>query len=244
MIYLHNEDYLTRVRHMPDRCVDVVITDPPYLHEKGGRGKMIRGESLDRDRFNMKELGDFGEEEINTFLSETRRLMERPQWFIFCSEKQLYFYIRWAVQNKMKYNILCWCKPLSVMNRERFSTNIEYVVRIYGNGCALNKLDLEAEPEKTRFYSKHQTLAQIRGADKKHPSQKPLELLFPFIELATEPGGIVFDPFLGSGSTAVACALSGRSCVGVEKTAEYYEVAKQRIGSETQETPEDDEWVL
>lgn len=59
--------------------VDIIITDPPYIHEKGGRGKLLLGESLDREKFNMKKLGDFGKEQIYEFLDTTLSLMKKPQ---------------------------------------------------------------------------------------------------------------------------------------------------------------------
>ena len=209
--------------------VDIVITDPPYIHEKGGRGKLLLGESLDREKFNMKKLGDLGKEQIYEFLDTTLSLMKKPQWYIFCSEKQLVYYLDWCKENKMKYNLLTWNKPLSVMNRERYSTNIEYIVRIYTNGCALNKLDLEANPEKTILYSKYKSYSQIRGKGKLHPSQKPIELLKEFIELYKSEDDIIFDQFMGSGSTGQAAIELGREFIGSELDEHFFDVANNRL---------------
>lgn len=75
---LYNDDYINILNCMIDNkiYVDIVITDPPYLHEKGGNSKMLTGQSLDRREFNMKELGDFGESNIYTFLDTTKKLMK------------------------------------------------------------------------------------------------------------------------------------------------------------------------
>ena len=222
------KDYREIIKDKNIKC-DLIITDPPYLHEKGGRGKMLLGESLDREKFNMKKLGDFGKKEIYEFLNLTKSIMEKPQWYIFCSEKQMVFYLNWCIENKYKYNILTWNKPLSVMNRERFSTNIEYIIRIYNNGCALNKLDLEEFPEKTEYYSKHIYHTQLRGKNKLHPSEKPIEILKKYIELSSKEKDTIFDPFMGSGSVGEACKILNRNFVGSELEEEYFEISKNRL---------------
>jgi len=64
---------------------------------------------------------------------------------------------------------------------------------------------------------------------KLHPSQKPVGLLKKILLFYTEDDDIIFDPFLGSGSLAVACELCGRNWVGVEIKEEYCKIAKQRL---------------
>jgi DNA modification methylase len=62
-----------------------------------------------------------------------------------------------------------------------------------------------------------------------HPTQKPIALMRWCIELFTFPGDTVFDPFMGSGATGVACVQLGRSFVGCEISEDYYNIAKRRI---------------
>lgn len=63
----------------------------------------------------------------------------------------------------------------------------------------------------------------------KHPTQKPLSILKELIQSVTNPGEIVLDPFMGSGSTCVAAAILGRRYFGIELDKDYYEIAKARI---------------
>jgi DNA modification methylase len=70
-----------------------------------------------------------------------------------------------------------------------------------------------------------------------HPCVKPLALLRWLCRLVTPPGGTVLDPFLGSGTTAVACALEGFDLVGIEKDAGYVEIARRRVNAALAETP-------
>lgn len=62
-----------------------------------------------------------------------------------------------------------------------------------------------------------------------HPTQKPLWIIRKIIEHTTRPGTLVLDPFLGSGTTAVACAELGRECVGIDMDEEYCQIAERRV---------------
>lgn len=62
-----------------------------------------------------------------------------------------------------------------------------------------------------------------------HPCPKPLSWMLWAVEFASEPGHVVFDPFMGSGTTAIACIQSGREFIGVERDEEYFSIAVRRI---------------
>ena len=69
----------------------------------------------------------------------------------------------------------------------------------------------------------------VSGHGRHHPTQKPVELLAYLIEKIVPPGGLVLDPFLGSGATAIACAQTGRRCVGIESDPAYADIARRRV---------------
>ena len=214
---------------------DLVITDPPYLHNKSHRrkdGKDIHLESnssfanssLYRDGGElMANLSDFGEKEITSFLRIINNNMDKTHAFIFCNETQLNFYINEANNLKLKTNILIWEKPLSIINKNRFSLNAEFIVRVYTKGCTLNKLDNNS------LYGRVQRCGVVRGKGKIHPTQKPIELIQRIIDISTKENDVIFDPFMGSGSTGVAAKNSKRKFVGVELDEKYYNLASQRI---------------
>lgn len=62
-----------------------------------------------------------------------------------------------------------------------------------------------------------------------HPTQKPVGIMRPLVQYACPPGGVVIDPFIGSGTTAVACREVGRRCIGVEADERYLEAAARRL---------------
>jgi DNA modification methylase len=76
----------------------------------------------------------------------------------------------------------------------------------------------------------------LKGASKEkcgHPSQKPVDLIAKLIACASDPGDLVLDPFLGSGTTAVVAQSLGRSWLGIEVNPDYVELARQRIAEST-----------
>jgi DNA modification methylase len=133
----------------------------------------------------------------------------------------------WAVRNNKKFTILTWEKPLSILNRNRFSQNLEYVVRIYDKGTALNLLDLDNFPDKKNYYSKNRKLNS--PTKKIHPTQKPIEYLLGLIELCTNEGDLVLDTFFGSGQTGKACQMLNRNFIGMEKEEEFVDKAKNYL---------------
>lgn len=72
-----------------------------------------------------------------------------------------------------------------------------------------------------------------RGADNTHPTVKPLALMRWLVRLITPPGGLILDPFAGSGTTGVAAALEGRRCILIEKEPTYAAICRERIAKVT-----------
>lgn len=67
------------------------------------------------------------------------------------------------------------------------------------------------------------------GGEHYHPTQKPVSLMMWLLEEYTKPGDLILDPYMGSGTTGVACMRLGRQFIGIEKVANYYEIAEKRI---------------
>jgi site-specific DNA-methyltransferase (adenine-specific) len=80
-----------------------------------------------------------------------------------------------------------------------------------------------------RFFYCAKASKADRGEGNGHPTVKPTELMRYLCRLVTPPGGVVLDPFMGSGSTGKAAALEGFRFIGIEREAEYLEIARQRV---------------
>jgi site-specific DNA-methyltransferase (adenine-specific) len=94
---------------------------------------------------------------------------------------------------------------------------------------------MEGKPrrEKTSLAASEEILQPTtKGTMNTHPTVKPIDLMTYLIRLVTPKGGVVLDPFMGSGSTGKAAVLEGMNFIGIEREEEYYEIAKQRIENE------------
>jgi site-specific DNA-methyltransferase (adenine-specific) len=85
-----------------------------------------------------------------------------------------------------------------------------------------------------RFFYCAKASRSERGADNKHPTVKPLALMRYLVNLVSRPGHIVLDPFMGSGTTGIACRELGREFIGIDNNAEYCQIAERRIAAGAQ----------
>lgn len=81
----------------------------------------------------------------------------------------------------------------------------------------------------SRFFYCSKATKRERGEGNNHPTVKPVNLMRWLVRLVTPPGGIVLDPFAGSGSTGVAAKLEGFHFIGIEKEEAYADIAETRI---------------
>ena len=77
--------------------------------------------------------------------------------------------------------------------------------------------------------SSSESSGKERGEGNIHPTVKPVKLMQYLVRLITPKGGTILDPFMGSGTTGIACIEEGFSFVGVEKSEEYFKIAESRI---------------
>ncbi|MFC5099752.1 DNA-methyltransferase [Kibdelosporangium philippinense] len=115
---------------------------------------------------------------------------------------------------------LVWHKPISRPRRGGFKAAAEYI--LWGTN---GKFDASREVYLPGLFS----ASQPRGHQRHHITQKPVEGLLAELVQICPPGGVILDPFAGSGSTGVAAIQAGRGFVGIELSAQYHEVANQRI---------------
>lgn len=231
-ITLTNEDNMELMARYPDNYFDLCITDPPYWHKKSPGKPYSERDSYDThskfansslykaDGFMMNKMSDFTDKDVNLFLNLLKNKMKKMNAYIFCNDTLVPYYAMWAEKNKLLFSILVWEKPLSIINKNRFSQNIEYIVRIYDYGTALNKLNNNLYYNKVKKYTIN---------NKVHPTQKPVNLIKEFIELSSKENDIIFDGFMGSGTTAIACYDLKRKIIACELDKEYYDKAIQRI---------------
>lgn len=234
-IKLWHGDCLELMKDIPDKSISLVITDPPYWHKKSPgkpysqrnqchtKSKFSNSNLYSQDGYMMKAMSDFNQDSISTMMKELSRVCKILNAYIFCNETQVPYYAMWAEKNRYMFSILIWRKPLSIINKNRFSQNVEFIIRIYDYGTGLNRID------KNYYYDRVKDVKPISGKNKLHPVQKPLELINQIMELSSKEGDTVLDPFMGSGTTGVACINTGRKFIGIELDNNYFDIANKRI---------------
>jgi len=224
-------DCIEAVKKLPNKSVDLIVTDPPYLHIKGGcKNKKLNVGCRDANSKVVSEMSDFGKSQIYSFLDNIKCKMKKVNMYIFASKLQLPYYLNWALENKLQFDVLFWFKNTTRMISTKFyASNVEYIVRIYSSGCALNNIVREDGKADSELYQKFFVYDSPNKNKKLCETQKPLAMIERIIKLSSNEGDLVLDPFMGSGTTGVACRNLGRNFIGIDNDPEICEVAKERI---------------
>lgn len=206
--------------------IDAIITDPPYEISNSGGGMLNqKGRDFIKqiDSMGMCESGFF----IAGFLTQIVSIFSRKENFsgvFFCSLKQLKDYINWAEVNGLQYGVGVWHKPdPAPLCNNKYLNDLEYWVYIKGNKSKI----LGDYSTKSMSYT-----AGVNKKDKqlfKHPTIKPVNLMEKFVINHVIDGGVVLDPFMGSGTTGVAAVKQGKKFIGIEKDKRYFDIACERI---------------
>lgn len=224
---IYNTNCYEFIKTLPDKCVDLVYTDIPYempsFHSIDvGGAKAISSEMLAQKEKLLNGI-DY------SILDDLCRICKHIYIYIWCNKTQIPKILNYFMCKKVNFNILCWCKtnPTPLGNFP-FLSDIEYLLCFYESGCLFNKgINL-----KSKFY-----VSATNQKDKKlydHPTIKPMEFVKRSILLSTKKGDIVFDPFMGSGTTAVACKELNRHFICCELDKRYYDIAIDRLKGITQ----------
>lgn len=223
MIDLRQGDCLELMKDIPDESIDLIVTDPPYKFENQGGGFYAKNKSTKRVYLdNLKNINccEFNPYE---FLNILKPKLKKFYGYFFCNKTLIEDYIKFARDNKYNFDVLVMAKsnPIPSFNNHHLS-DLEYIILIR---------------EKGTYFSKHKEIDDFRKyyltSCKKglHPAEKPVELLERFIKVSSKENDIVLDPFMGSGSTGVACINTNRNFIGIELDEKYFNIAKERINS-------------
>lgn len=209
---IYNTDCLEFMRSMPDNCVDLVVTDPPYeiCTKGGGLGK--------RPIYENGALNKISQGfNVEATLEQIARICKKINIFIFCSTKQKPRIMNWGYERDCNVAELAWYKPNAApFTNNTFKSDLENIVYIREKGVKIKGV--------SRLFT-HNCGKSKYG----HPTEKPLEIIEKLILVASSEGDLIFDPFMGSGTTAVACKELNRNFIGCEIESKYCEIAEKRL---------------
>jgi len=216
---------LSRLQQAADvGSVDLLLTDPPY--NVGYTGKTDEALTIENDSM---ESAQFEEFLIAAFTNADRLLRPGGVFYIWHADTMGSPFRRACTEAGWQLRqCLIWVKQSFVMGRQDYHWQHEPC--LYGWKDGAGHLWNGDRSQSTVLEFDRPT----RNAE--HPTMKPVELLAYQIANSTRPGGVVLDPFLGSGSTLIACEERDRTCIGVELSPQYCDVILSRWEAFTGET--------
>ena len=220
MIDLRQGDCLEVMKDIPDESIDLIVTDPPYKIVQGGcTNKAVRLKGSNQEQLKKGTLFNNNSIKFSEWIPEIYRVLKNnSHCYIMSNDRNISELLNVCENVGFKLlNILVWGKSKHSPNRY-YLKNCEFIVFLR-KGKAKNINNMGAK----------QLLLVNNVDNKKHPSQKPTELMKIFIENSSQKNDMILDPFMGSGSTGVACKELHRNFIGIELDENYFEIAKQRI---------------
>ena len=215
------------IKRIPDNSIDFILTDPPYNLGQHSTGNIpLPGRSAMNNDVAEWDMIDFNPEEwADEFI---RILKPTGNLFIFTSYNQLG---RWYNCLDHKFdtsNFMIWHKtnPSPKIFKAGFLNSCEMIFTCWNKKHTWNFI---SQAEMHNFIESSICMKPERLSNPKHPAQKPVSILKKMIEIASNENDIVFDPFMGVGSTGVAAIDLNRRFIGVELDNAYFDAARKRI---------------
>ena len=234
-IRLINGDCLISMDGIPAGSVDLLLTDPPYnlglfMQQRSTNLKRMRDNYFGAAGWDNLSAEDW-EESMDAFFEMASRVVRKGgAVIVFMAIIKLETLITLAQQHGFYYKTTGAWHKLNPMPRNmdlHFVNSMEswvYFINDAKTGTFNNDGKVLHD-----FYESSVT-PQSEKHYGKHPTQKPVELMSYFIKALTNPGDLVLDPFMGSGSTGVSALELGRRFIGIELNEEYFDIAAKRMG--------------
>ena len=237
--FLWHSEFQEVVRHLPDECVDLILTDPPYGETSLGWDRWVSGwpgqvRRLLKKSGSMWVFGSTGMFMRRAYEFEGYKNSHDIIWekqngsglfndrFRRVHESALHFYrsdVKWRdVYKKPQYTFDATARTVRKKGRpaQWIGATGETIYKSQDGG--------------PRLARSVQYVRNMHGRSQ-HPTQKPVKLLEPLLLYACPPGGIVLDPFMGSGSTGVVAKKHGMCFIGCEISEKYFRVARERVST-------------
>jgi site-specific DNA-methyltransferase (adenine-specific) len=216
-IQLINADCLEAMKDIPDGSIDMVLTDIPY------------GE-VNRKSNGLRNL-DKGKADITTGLNielliESIVRVCKGSVYIFCGTEQVSIIRKLLVDNGLSTRLCIWEKtnPSPMNGQHIWLSGIECCVYGKFKNATFNE------------HCKNSVFRFPTTRSKIHPTQKPVKLMQYLVKSSSNEGDVILDPFMGSGTTGVACKNLNRNFIGIELDETYFNLAKDRINNHIKES--------
>jgi len=221
---IYQADCLAFMKGLPDNCIDLVVADPPYNDlsmfrgNLGGTGKCLGAHGWFKN-------DQVPEAEFNVFflavLAELKRILKPDKHiYIFCNHKVVDRFKPMFMRHFHYVNLLVWDKVLMGLG---WCYRQQYELILLGSNGKHNKIKVSG------YKGNILRFKRLVNNSRRHPTQKPENIISELIANSSNEGDLVFDPFLGSGTTAVAATKLSRNFLGCELEAKYIQMANLRL---------------
>lgn len=210
-ITIYCGDCLEMMEEFEDKSVDLVLTDPPY-----GAKRNYDNDNLDKDNHRVF---------VNKYLSGSKRLT-KDNVVIVIGVKYQKPVIMWLFNNMNYCWEFCWWKSNGMLNGKATFSKFEKVLWFAKN----NGVYYRQKPEYTDVWN-IPICPQTNNFG--HPTPKSIKGIYYILNLLSKENDLILDPFLGSGTTLVACKELNRKGIGIEISEEYCEIAAKRLKNTT-----------
>ena len=204
--HIYCDDCLQIMKDFPDESVDLVLTDPPYNVKNIGPHQKIYSKGL--MQLPIREYINFCQKWFREAKRIGKNIVFTPGISNLCYYPQPFW-------------VVCWHKPAAVSFNRMGGFNAWEPIFIYGKPAKGKRLGQD--------YILCNTLNFKKGPERGHPCPKPLDLWRWLVDKFSKPNDIILDPFLGSGTTAVACKELHRNYIGIEINPEYIKIVEKRL---------------
>ncbi len=206
-------DAIELMQSLTDNGVDLLLTDIPYARvNKPSNGLRI----IDKKGANTETF------DLDSFAREALRITKGSA-VIFCGKEQFSPLYRYFDEQGVTTRMIVWEKtnPMPMNGRYVFLSGVECAVHFRKKGATFNDNCLNT------------VFRYPNGSSRRHPTEKPLAMFSRFVEILSNPGDLVCDPCVGSGTTAVACHELGRRYICNDIDPEYVATAINRLLEES-----------
>lgn len=224
MIDLKCEDCLKAMKNIPNMCIDLIVTDPPYkLTSRGGSGTM--GGYWKEEKAKKGVIFDNNSISCKEYLPEFYRILkDKSILYLMCNNTNLQEMINVATQSGFKFvKSLIWEKGNKICGRY-YMNCFEYILLFRKGGD--KPIKKCGTPDILKVSIKKQKDSNGKNL---HDTEKPVELMKILIENSSDENDIILDPFMGIGSTGIASKELKRTFIGIEINEHYFNIAKERI---------------
>jgi site-specific DNA-methyltransferase (adenine-specific) len=232
---LHLGDCLDVLRAIPDKSVDHVITDPPYEAEAHTKQRRVRRGPGDRNAkvepLSFQPIADTMRADI---AAEFGRLAKR--WALaFCQAEAVAAWRDAMEAGGMSWRRSCvWIKPDGMPQLTGDRPGMGYESIACAHAPCRSKWNGGGRVGVFAAMKNRGARTGTDWGDGGHPTIKPLDLMLELVDLFTDPGETILDPFAGSGTTGVACLRLGRKFIWCELDPKYHALATERLRAEEQ----------